>query len=63
METKGYENGSPLDSDKLMSESRQDNGDLVVEIQDERQKQLLYKASDHPPIYLTIFCGFQVSVL
>ncbi|XP_048746327.2 solute carrier family 23 member 2-like [Ostrea edulis] len=57
------ENGNSLDSDRLMIETRLEKGELAVKIQDERQKQLLYRASDHPPIYLTIFCGFQHTLI
>lgn len=59
---KDYDHNSSLESDKLMIEIGLENGELAVEIQDERQKRLLYRASDHPPIYLTIFCGFQVII-
>lgn len=31
-----------------------------VKIEDDRDQRLLFKAADHPPIYLTLFCGFQV---
>ncbi|XP_062587082.1 solute carrier family 23 member 2-like [Saccostrea cucullata] len=52
-----------LDSEKLMDESRMQKGEAVVEIKDERQNELLYKVSDHPPIYLTIFCGLQHTLI
>ncbi|XP_061167374.1 solute carrier family 23 member 2-like [Saccostrea echinata] len=48
-----------LESDKSMNQAGLGEVDAVVEIKDERQNQLLYKVADHPPVYLTIFCGLQ----
>ncbi|XP_062587081.1 solute carrier family 23 member 2-like [Saccostrea cucullata] len=52
-----------LESDKLVNETGLVEGDSVVEIKDERQNQLLYKVADHPPVYLTIFCGLQHTLI
>lgn len=51
-----------MDSDKENKESLHEvlmDNDKKVVIEDERDQTLLFKAADHPPIYLTLFCGFQ----
>lgn len=37
-----------------------EKGDLLVEVETDPKQHILYSARDHPPIYLTIFFGFQV---
>lgn len=37
-----------------------EKGDLLVEVETDPKQHILYTARDHPPIYLTIFFGFQV---
>lgn len=37
-----------------------EKGDLLVEVETDPKEHILYSARDHPPIYLTIFFGFQV---
>lgn len=46
------------DIEKGQLSSKENDTDVMVI--DERDHSMLYKASDHPPIYLTIFCGIQV---
>ncbi|VDI69361.1 solute carrier family 23 (nucleobase transporter), member 1/2 [Mytilus galloprovincialis] len=45
------------DIEKGQLSSKENDTDVIVI--DERDHSMLYKASDHPPIYLTIFCGIQ----
>ncbi|CAC5387907.1 SLC23A1 [Mytilus coruscus] len=56
------------ESGKLLCKDAQDiekgqfsnkENDTDVMVKDERDHHMLYKASDHPPIYLTVFCGIQ----
>lgn len=37
-----------------------EKGDLLVEVETDPKQHILYSAGNHPPIYLTIFFGFQV---
>lgn len=37
-----------------------EKGDLLVDVETDPKQHILYSAGDHPPIYLTIFFGFQV---
>lgn len=51
------ENGTGFETKKMIKDEEKNN--LVVEIETDPKQHILYKAGDHPPIYLTIFCGFQ----
>ena len=53
------ENGKDMESKNLMKDA--EKGSPEVEIETDPNQRLLYKAADHPPIYLSIFCGFQVT--
>lgn len=55
------ENGTVFETGKMIKDAEKSN--LVVENETDPTQHLLYKAADHPPIYLTIFCGFQVIFL
>lgn len=37
-----------------------EKGDLLVDVETDPKQHILYSAGDHPPVYLTIFFGFQV---
>lgn len=51
------EKGTGFETGKMIKDEEKNN--LVVEIETDPKQHILYKAGDHPPIYLTIFCGFQ----
>ena len=54
------------ETNNLLQEEKinmKENTDLMVEVIDDRNTKLLYSAADHPPIYLTVFCGLQVLLL
>eukprot|EP00105_Crassostrea_gigas_P040967 XP_019925115.1 PREDICTED: solute carrier family 23 member 2 isoform X1 [Crassostrea gigas] len=51
------ENETGFETKKMIKDEEKNN--LVVEIETDPKQHILYKAGDHPPIYLTIFCGFQ----
>lgn len=55
------EKGTGFETGKMIKDEEKNN--LVVEIETDPKQHILYKAGDHPPIYLTIFCGFQVIYL
>lgn len=55
------EKGTGFETEKMIKDEEKNN--LVVEIETDPKQHILYKAGDHPPIYLTIFCGFQVIFL
>ncbi|XP_019925114.3 solute carrier family 23 member 2 [Magallana gigas] len=40
-----------------------EKGDLLVEVETDPKQHILYSARDHPPIYLTIFFGFQHTLI
>ena len=58
---KTLENGKDMESKSLMKDAEM--GSPEVEIETDPNQRLLYKAADHPPIYISIFCGFQVTFL
>lgn len=50
-----------FETEKMIKDT--EKSDLIVQIETDPKQHILYKAGDHPPIYLTIFCGFQVILL
>ncbi|XP_065924790.1 solute carrier family 23 member 1 isoform X3 [Magallana gigas] len=46
-----------FETEKMIKDT--EKSDLIVQIETDPKQHILYKAGDHPPIYLTIFCGFQ----
>lgn len=50
-----------FETEKMIKDT--EKSDLIVQIETDPKQHILYKAGDHPPIYLTIFCGFQVIFL
>ncbi|XP_022343879.2 solute carrier family 23 member 2-like [Crassostrea virginica] len=58
---KTLENGKDVESKNLMKDAEM--GSPEVEIETDPNQRLLYKAADHPPIYISIFCGFQQTLI